>query len=59
MPRILFAAAVFAALLLGCGATEPESREVEWVRLTLESGEALDIAVPRPESAAKGVVVTC
>ena len=57
MPRILFAAAVFAALLLGCGATEPESREVEWVRLTLESGEALDIAVLRPESAAKGVVV--
>ena len=57
MRRTLFAAAVFAALLLGCGATEPEPREVEWVRLTLESGEGLDIAVLRPESTAKGVMV--
>lgn len=50
-------AAVVAALLLACGAAEPEPREVEWVRLTLESGATLDIAVVRPESAPRGVVV--
>ena len=57
MKRILLAGAVLAASVLGCGATEPEPREVEWVRLTLESGGTLDIAVLRPESAPKGVVV--
>lgn len=56
--RAVLAGAAFAAALVpGCGATEPETREVEWVRLTLESGETLDIAVLRPESAPKGVVV--
>lgn len=55
--RIGAGAAVAATLLLACGAAGPEGRQVEWVRLTLESGEALDIAVLRPESAAKGVVV--
>lgn len=49
--------AVVAAVLLACGATEPEARQVEWVQLTLESGGTLDIAVLRPESAPKGVVV--
>jgi len=57
-PRRIPAGAVVAAtLLLACGATEPEAREVEWVQLTLESGGTLDIAVLRPESTAKGVVV--
>ena len=37
-----------AAVLLACGATEPEARQVEWVQLTLESGGTLDIAVLRP-----------
>ncbi|MYC00052.1 MAG: hypothetical protein F4X60_16080 [Gemmatimonadetes bacterium] len=55
--RIGIGAVVVAALLLACGATEPEARQVEWVQLTLESGGTLDIAVLRPESAAKGVVV--
>ncbi len=57
MRRILLAGGVLAASVLGCGATEPEIREVEWVQLTLESGGTLDIAVLRPESAPKGVVV--
>lgn len=55
--RIPACAAVVATLLLACGATEPEPRQLEWVQLTLESGEVLDIAVLRPESAPKGVVV--
>lgn len=50
-------AAIVAVLLLACGATEPEVRQVEWVQLTLESGGTLDVAVLRPESAPKGVVV--
>ncbi len=50
-------AVVVATLLLACGATEPEARQVEWIQLTLESGATLDIAVLRPESTAKGVVV--
>jgi len=57
MRGIPLAGAVFAASLLGCGATEPEVRKVEWVQLTLESGGTLDIAVLRPESTPKGVVV--
>ena len=55
--RIPAAAVVAASLLLACAATEPEARQVEWVQLNLESGDTLDIAVLRPESAAKGVVV--
>ena len=50
-------AVVVATLLLACGATEPEARQVEWIQLPLESGATLDIAVLRPESTAKGVVV--
>ena len=57
MGRIPLIGAVVAASALGCGATEPEAREVEWVRLSLESGGALDIAVLRPESTPEGVVV--
>lgn len=55
--RIGAGAVVVATLLLACGATEPEARQVEWVQLALESGGTLDIAVLRPESTAKGVVV--
>ena len=54
-------AASLVALGLACGAGDvagPQApRTLEWVRLSLESGEGLNIAVLRPEAAARGLVL--
>ena len=59
--RTPLVAASLVVLAVACGAGDPTGpaapRTVEWVRLSLESGEGLNIAVLRPDGAARGVVL--
>lgn len=60
-PRRRLSPALLVALLLACGAgdaTGPvEPEVVEWIPLTMATGDVVNIAVLRPSVAARGVVV--